>query len=113
MDLTPWQSSISHEISNFQDDLRNSVNSNTDLQTHFYSKLESLEKIFVEYAGFYGNITIARSGTTDIVVPIPNARHANAPILPVDDPVRLASKVEMLAAQLYFFVRNLAHHHQH
>jgi hypothetical protein len=61
---------------------------------------------------FQVSVKISRRGRTEIVAPFPNAVATTAPRLP-DDPNRRENIIHVLAAQIFFFLKNIGHHHQH
>ncbi len=82
------------------------------LHQHANSEFEKIIDICASHSSFFAEIKISRRGTTDIWVPVPNATAPDAPSLPTNE-VRRATLLHGLAAQLFFFLKNLGHHHQH
>ena len=63
-------------------------------------------------ASFYADVRISRTGTTEISVPDPLKLNNRAPKLP-DEPRQRTHIIYILAAQIFVFLKDIGHRHQH
>lgn len=108
-----WNAAILRELSDYQDFLRRySYLTHQPLSDYANYQQTRILDICRSHASFCANLILPRRGTATISVSVSNITSAAAPRLPADAQRRL-SIIHALAAQIYFFVKNLAHHHQH
>jgi uncharacterized membrane protein len=65
-----------------------------------------------KFASFYADAQIARTGTTEVILPPILQFAEDAPKLP-NDPMKLEHIAHIISAQLFFFLKDLGHRHQH
>jgi len=108
-----WKDHVLPHIQEMQELLRNyREHVNGDLNVYAGSAFESLVSICRRLSSFYGYISASRTGTTDIEIPWPQSGSPEAPILPDTGPKR-EHILHKLSAQLFFFIKDLGHRHQH
>lgn len=107
-----WKSVLPHiadlqaHLASFQD------HAHPSLEDHMVELFDNANFMSKRYCLFYSDISIGRNGTTDVKVEWPQQVAANAPLCPSSG--RLKEKfVHQLAAQTFFFLKDLGHRHQH
>jgi hypothetical protein len=112
-DVDVWNQAVLHEVSAYMQALRlyrhTTHQKLTDYATHSHERLIDVCR---SHASFGAEISISRRGTAELSIRIPNAVSSTAPRLP-DNQQRRDNIIHSLAAQIYFFVKNILHHHQH
>lgn len=112
-DVDLWRQEVRPALQQYRDLLRSyHISISPSLRGYAQDSEEMVRRICLHHASFYANVRISRTGTTDVIVPFPNAASPRAPRFP-NDSVRRSHLVHVLAAQVFFFLRNLGHHHQH
>ncbi|WP_162801424.1 hypothetical protein [Azospirillum brasilense] len=107
---------------------RYALNIVTELQAHIrqyrnYSLAETLDRFakakydaairrIYSLSSFNAQFSLSRTGSTTIAIPDDPKTSSNAPSLPKDKPTR-AHMMHLMAAQLFFFLRDIGHRHQH
>jgi hypothetical protein len=98
------------EIQVFQDYLRQFFHDNPNsLKSYCEDRFDLLMNYSEERCVFSADIRICRTGTTDIFIKWPLRPKPGAPQFPAD----AARLTHMLAAQIFFFLKDLGHRHQH
>jgi hypothetical protein len=112
-DLKRWESILSGQIRQHADYMElYATETRITLYDHVFTRHVDLIDLCTKDASFYADIRISRRGTTDIVVPLPNATNSSVPQFP-SNTIRFDNFLHRLAAQLFFFLKNIGHRHQH
>ncbi len=82
------------------------------LSQAFDPSFEELREGLKPLSGFNAEFTVARTGETGLRVSTPMTKSASAPSMP-DDPVQKDHIEHVVTAQLFFFLRDIGHRHQH
>src|SRR6185437_4193073 len=110
-DLQKWRSDVRPGIGKYQHKLRRAVDDRDALSPAIDPMHQDIKDFCTKHCSFFADVTVHRTGTTEIEVPNPSALPETAPKLP-DDARKLARITSVLASQLFFFVKDLGHRHQ-
>jgi hypothetical protein len=83
-----------------------------DLATYFGARFQTLLDELPTYSAFNASFTVTRTGMAELIVPDPMVVRSGAPRLPTEEPKR-RHVTHLIAAQLFFFLRDIGHRHQH
>jgi hypothetical protein len=112
-DLTRWKREVRPGLEGFQRHLRNFLfHDHVNLGNYASSQYANITDLCTRTCSFFADVKIRRSGTTDLSFPFPLEVGRGAPVLP-SDPVKLSHIVKILASQLFFFLKDIGHRHQH
>lgn len=82
------------------------------ISTHFEPHLSTMRELLNVNCAFQGEFSLDRSGVVDICIDTDHKRHSTAPSFP-HSPDEVRHIRHILAAQLFFFLRDIGHRHQH
>lgn len=84
------------------------------LYSHFNSDFETFQNDLSRYASFWATFNLSRSGVSSVAVPdnIQDSVSPDAPTFPTNPELR-EELFGSVCAQLFFFLKDIAHHHQH
>jgi hypothetical protein len=101
-------------IETFQEHLRNFRYQQfaTKLVNYAQNEYQALKDFCTQNCSFYSDVKISRNGITEVYPPDPTSLPAHAPKLPAEGAAR-SHILGILATQLFFFVKDVGHRHQH
>lgn len=112
-DMAIWQDLLLPELRKVQEALHDSAQSLPDGLTASSSpSLQSLKLKLAANASFMSTVDIERTGITTLTVDGAGNAITATPKLP-EDPIPKARMLQSLAAQLFFFLKDIGHVHQH
>lgn len=109
-----WNDVVSPELDRTVDELNAYAYSATALPIaeHFEHRLATLDSICTENCAFQGNFHLKRNGVIDVYIDEHVKTAKNAPKFP-DHALARKHVRHILAAQLFSFIRDIGHQHQH
>jgi hypothetical protein len=112
-DIDAWEHVVLPDFQRHQDFLRRY---NHATQQHLISYASHSHNRILDicrsHASFIATLSLSRRGTITVSANVPNTVSLSAPRLP-EDPQRREQIIHSLAAQIYVFIKNISHHHQH
>jgi hypothetical protein len=108
-----WRSNVEVNVRDAQSFLRSYRYSNQpNIENHFEQRFVDLCDQLPALSAFNAKFKVSRTGFTELVLEDPMELHPSAPKLPDTQPSRDHVR-HILAAQLFFFIRDIGHRHQH
>lgn len=109
-----WRDFVRQPIRQARDKLQayNFTADAPSIEAYFHPSADEVTRICSENCYFQGRFSLHRNGVVDIVVDSEAERSKNAPRLP-DEPTHQRHVRHILAAQLFFFLKDIGHRHQH
>lgn len=113
-DLLRWKNHVSEKLFSFQGHLRSFEyhKDNDDLEAHARNEFNDTMQYCSQQCSFFVDVKIRRNGVTEILPATSSSLPLSAPKLP-DDPKKNSRAVRLLVSQLFFFLKDLGHRHQH
>jgi len=112
-DADPWYNTVLPEILKLQEMMHSySGEFNGDLKQYIGTNDADLTSICKQSCLFNGSVKISRTGTTSITIDWPQKDSPHTVVLP-ETGGRRDYLIHNLAAQLFFFLKDLGHRHQH
>ena len=114
VDQVRWERSIEPELNRTLPDLSAYVYQAgvRSIAEHYDHRLATLDSVCSENCAFQGNFSVQRNGVIDIYIDEDVKTADDAPRLP-NDPLSRQHVRHILAAQLFSFIRDIGHQHQH
>jgi hypothetical protein len=107
-----WKNNILPAIKNFQIHLEEFKYPSQSLSVHAEDRYNQIIHLCCSSCVFHADVKISRTGTTDIKVSFPIDLPESAPKLPSDQS-KFEHIAHVLASQIFFFVKDIGHRHQH
>jgi hypothetical protein len=112
-DQSRWKQEVRPGIRDFQDHLRGFLfHDHGNLRNYAHNQHANVLDLCTKTCSFYADVKIKRSGTSELSFPSPISAAHGAPVLP-SDPEKLTHIIHILASQLFFFLKDIGHRHQH
>jgi len=113
-DPSRWKIEVSPKLIQFQDHLRDFQyhKDHDDLERFARQQYADALELCTKTCSYFIDAKIRRNGVTEILIPAQVELPASATKLPSDERKK-ARTVRLLASQLFFFLKDLGHRHQH
>jgi len=109
-----WKNHVAPMLKELQDHIRQyrAYSLSCSLDEHVATKYQATINRAKTLSSFNAQFSLSRSGTVSIAVPLKPVVSSKAPAFPKDTPNR-GHMMHLLSAQLFFFLRDIGHRHQH
>lgn len=116
-DLVQWETSVQPLVVSAQEKLREFAGVMTGaalLSTSFGPTVSNLHSLLPAFSSFFIDFSLTRSGIASLSIPDDYEAHISpsAPIFPTDTLQRQHAE-RVVCSQLFFFLKDLCHNHQH
>ena len=113
-DRNAWRGELEPRIRAVQSELRSfkyGVDS-TDIRSYFGASLDALQAYLPKHSAFNATFSVTRTGMTTIVIDDEMIVSDTAPTMP-SAPEKVRHINHILCSQIFFFLRDIGHRHQH